>query len=552
VKKQWLQYRAGLPAWAEYALALGAYCALGIWLLPQHVWFVNTDGISYLSLADHWLSGRWAHAVNGYWSPLLVWLLVPMRGLCAGLDAHTAAHIVVLASGAGPVLALVALGRRLAWPTWVRGVGLVVGVGFVLAAALQAVLPDVLSAGLVLWAVLVAFGGRWGARRAVGVGLLCALAYYAKAYNFFAVGAAWAAALGLAVAARQGWAVGRWARAQGLPVAGVRPLLLFGGVWLGLCAPWVAALSAKYGGPTVSTAGGYNLTVMRHWEGKMFFEREGLFAPPHPHAVSAWEDVSLLADTLYPPQAFAHRHWQGVAQGVRLNLHRVAYWAWGYRLAWLLPGLLAVWAVAVLGGARARGRALLGAGLVGLYMGGYVLALFEDRYVYPVQWCLWLLGAWATWQLAGWLARPLRQAQWVQAAVWLVWLGAALPGLTLWTRHALATTRFQYIELHRAAAQYHQIGLPLQGQPLAATPGHYHAGLELAYLTHARYYGTPTGATPTEWLPQLRRHGVRWLAAWHGPVAGLQGRYACHPREEIWLYDLAAPLTLTDPPSPLP
>ncbi|MDV7402594.1 hypothetical protein RZS08_64830, partial [Arthrospira platensis SPKY1] len=38
---------------------------------------INPDGISYISLAKKYVSGDYTHAVNAYWSPLLVWMSIP-------------------------------------------------------------------------------------------------------------------------------------------------------------------------------------------------------------------------------------------------------------------------------------------------------------------------------------------------------------------------------------------------------------------------------------------------------------------------------------------
>jgi hypothetical protein len=53
------------------AIALGALRAWPAALNHS----MNEDGISYLDVADAYLRGDWAGAINGYWSPLYSWLL---------------------------------------------------------------------------------------------------------------------------------------------------------------------------------------------------------------------------------------------------------------------------------------------------------------------------------------------------------------------------------------------------------------------------------------------------------------------------------------------
>src|SRR6202142_3298772 len=44
-----------------------------------HAWVgrysMNPDGVSYLDVGDALVRRDWAHAVNGYWSPLYGWML---------------------------------------------------------------------------------------------------------------------------------------------------------------------------------------------------------------------------------------------------------------------------------------------------------------------------------------------------------------------------------------------------------------------------------------------------------------------------------------------
>ena len=53
-------------------LAAAALGAIHTWAARHNM---NADGMSYLDLADAWREGRWAEAINAYWSPLYSWLL---------------------------------------------------------------------------------------------------------------------------------------------------------------------------------------------------------------------------------------------------------------------------------------------------------------------------------------------------------------------------------------------------------------------------------------------------------------------------------------------
>jgi hypothetical protein len=59
-------------------LLLALFPATAVFLWDWLRWYVNNpDSFQYIQLAHHYSEGRWSEAVNGYWSPLIPWLLTP-------------------------------------------------------------------------------------------------------------------------------------------------------------------------------------------------------------------------------------------------------------------------------------------------------------------------------------------------------------------------------------------------------------------------------------------------------------------------------------------
>ncbi|MHC4720172.1 MAG: hypothetical protein ACYSYT_06835, partial [Planctomycetota bacterium] len=58
---------------------------LGGALVGHYRYQINPDGISYISVAQKYLAGDFAGAINGYWGPLYSWLLMPF--LYFGIEA---------------------------------------------------------------------------------------------------------------------------------------------------------------------------------------------------------------------------------------------------------------------------------------------------------------------------------------------------------------------------------------------------------------------------------------------------------------------------------
>ena len=58
---------------------------------------LNTDAIAYMRVAEYWSNGNFGLAVNGYWGPLLSWLMVPFLWL--GVEPLLAGKLSMLISG---------------------------------------------------------------------------------------------------------------------------------------------------------------------------------------------------------------------------------------------------------------------------------------------------------------------------------------------------------------------------------------------------------------------------------------------------------------------
>lgn len=256
-----------------------------IYYLPFYKYQVNPDATSYISIAQKYADLDYKHAVNGYWGPLLSWLLVPFIWL--HIEPLMAARIIALASSVGLLYVYWFLLRRYFVDkimSWLSLLGLA---GILMTWSLGAITPDVLFAFLLT--AEIAFLDR-AARRAnwqnsIALGLSVALLYFCKAfglYLFLAQLAVIAISIGLA---KQGF--GRVARLS------VRSLIIV----LILISPFVAAISVKYHHLTISTSGAYNYgTLAPETNGVPVHPTtvSGPYEPPNPTAFSAWEDPSFL------------------------------------------------------------------------------------------------------------------------------------------------------------------------------------------------------------------------------------------------------------------
>jgi len=262
---------------------------------------LNTDAIAYMRVAEYWSIGNIGFAVNGYWGPLLSWLMVPFLWL--GVEPLLAGKLAMLISTAtffhGSLFLVRSVGLRLTDELIVAWVLALTIPGWMS----DHMTPDLLVAGLMAFALGQAVSTDWLAnhKRAFGTGATWGLAYLAKAV---ALPVGLVVSVLLAVCWRLGQAENRreaWRRL---------------GVSLGLLAlvavPWITLLSLKYDKPTFSTSGPIAHALVG----------PGIDGPaPHPFGstinkpdigrVTAWEDPSRMDYDYWSPfssgENFSHQ-----------------------------------------------------------------------------------------------------------------------------------------------------------------------------------------------------------------------------------------------------
>ena len=172
-------FESKLRFWLRMALVVAYSLMLNSML--NNMQQMNTDAIAYMRVAEYWSSGNLGFAVNGYWGPMLSWLMVPFLWL--GVEPFLAGKLAMLISSAiffhGSLFLVRSVGLRLADELVVAWVLALTIPGWMS----SNVTPDLLVAGLMAFALGQAVSPDWLAnrRRALGTGATWGLAYFAKA-----------------------------------------------------------------------------------------------------------------------------------------------------------------------------------------------------------------------------------------------------------------------------------------------------------------------------------------------------------------------------------
>jgi len=244
--------------------------------------YPTSDGVSYMSLAQHWASGRFELALNGFWSPLLPLLLTPFA--LVGAPLLLSGQLVMIGTGLFAISRLKALMRALGFNT-VADDFLVIGATPLIAyASISLITPDVLMAALLLGYLVTMLDRSIESptQRGLRAGAWTGAAFLAKSYALpFVI-----AHLMISLLVRT---IRRADLRARLTYTSVTALTTAGIVLL-----WAVPLSIKYDTPTLATSAGYHIEVTEPGAPGNAFLWAGLLPPSNEFAISAWEDPAAL------------------------------------------------------------------------------------------------------------------------------------------------------------------------------------------------------------------------------------------------------------------
>jgi hypothetical protein len=265
--------------------AIILYFLLAILLYPHYQYQLNPDGISYMCIAKKYYLHDFSNAINGYWGPLLSWLMVPF--LAIGFTQIQAANVVLITIGLTVIIQANSLLKALNISLINRFVSMNILSILVIYFVFYVITPDLLFVSFTLFFVLKTLDSGLKYKKYAGVvfGLIGAGLYLTKNFGFPFFMASFFT-ISLIFYVRSG---NKSTRQKVLInyILGMFVFLLISGCWIYL-------LSHKYGKLTMSTTGDYNWALKGPFghDHPMFYA--GLLDPPNNTAICIWEDVSKV------------------------------------------------------------------------------------------------------------------------------------------------------------------------------------------------------------------------------------------------------------------
>ena len=260
---------------------LSFYALFFFLLLPGYKYIIDPDATGYIKIAERVAAGDYARSVNGLWSPLNAWLLVPF--LKAGVNAVMAAKYLNGIFSCCSIISVFFLLKKFVLHRYAE-FGIMISVSILLLhCTFNELFADLLLVLLLLIYLNVICSKNFIKNnfKIIACGLICAIGFYAKAYFLYFAVVHLAITFYILVKTTDKFNWRKWIISTSLAV-----VVLFA------CAiPWGFELKSKYEkGFTFSTAGKFNQT----WVLSAAYPQPAqLLEPPHyEDGCSFWDDPS--------------------------------------------------------------------------------------------------------------------------------------------------------------------------------------------------------------------------------------------------------------------
>ncbi len=350
---------------------------------PFYRYAFDGDSVAYLTIARRWANGDYANAVNGLWSPLHGWIVAWFVKM--GKEPYTWALYTNAFAAAGCLAGTAGLFKRFGLEPlyhWVLLPALSIVLVYCTYFQVFADLWEYFLLLIYLNMVLIpSFSKRWGLWLLLG--LVAALAYFAKAYAFYFVVLHLPISLYLVQKEQGGFSGRGWMLPTGVVYA----------VMTAISFPWIQALHYKYGSWMLSTAGKLNSSWYLMARRTYKPELDRLLPPPYADSPTFWEDPW-----------FVEGHFFGMFDSAKLFIKQIL--RSGYTVfqalecySFISPFLLLIVAFGIAYLLGVKFKLKLGAAYKVLFWAmvinviGYLKVHMEARYVWLTLFCSLVIGA---------------------------------------------------------------------------------------------------------------------------------------------------------------
>ncbi|MEO0288248.1 MAG: hypothetical protein ABIN00_01210 [candidate division WOR-3 bacterium] len=262
-------------------LTLFIFSLTFFFLFPFFRYQINPDGISLINITKKYLTGNFKLAVNGYWSPLISFLLVPF--LVVFKEGIISFKILSYFIGLFSIYSFDRFLKNSGVKSNYRKIFLMIILPVVTTHfTLITITSDFITTTFFLFLLSFLVDENIFKQKYsfILVGFIGFLTYLAKTYGFFFF-------LGLLMILFLFNLIKK-------DFKNVKYFFLSGIVFIFLSSIWIIAISAKYGYPTLGTTGKFNYTVLTVDTLKLKEIYTHPLPPPDSFSTSFWDDPSYV------------------------------------------------------------------------------------------------------------------------------------------------------------------------------------------------------------------------------------------------------------------
>lgn len=471
---------------------------------------LTADSMLYFSIAEKYLNGDYGNAINGYWGPLLSWLLTPF--LYFGFSNVFAINALNLLLGIFTIIGTWILSYRFEISEKIRSIILIALCPIIL--RISVVQPmDFLLLCILVYYLCILFKSDYSNKMLHGLlcGLLGALAYLTKAYAFPFFITHFLIMNILHYFRNSSNAVRKNILKNAL--AGFILFFLVSGIW-------IMTISNKYGYYTFSTMrkANFNAPGPEAMGGGLEFGlpifKEGFFEPPNETAFVVWEDPSYIEGKKWSPW----ESWSYFKHFIRLCLKNIAEGLLIFEsFSTLSIAIIIAYILSFCAQPRdkllSRGDLLYPLVTIALFTGGYILFHFEQRYLWLSNILLLLMGGHILYEL---LQKDFFKNNFRQSILTIFFI---VSFIFTPSRHVLQASKGNMDQdmyyMSTDLKQYNIKGNIASNREYVPVHDAWHKTFRLAYWLNSRYYGQAKANISDEEIGnELKKYGINYYFFW--------------------------------------
>lgn len=479
------------------------YLTIGVLIVQNYLYTIQTDTISYIHIAQHYIDGRFFYAVNGYWSPLFSWLLIPFLMVCQGkLQVLFSIKLLSLIIGCFTFIGVYLLADKLEFSIKLKALTFTTLIPLTLYFAFSKSTTDLLVLSLLLFYINFLIDNKYlnNLRMGLLTGIFGALAFLSKSYVFF-----------FFIVHFLVVNIDYWMKFKKNRKIITKNFILGLIIFLAISGIWVALISDKYDKLTIGTAGTFNYDIYGPESPGIPVYYEGLMKPYDQYATSVWDDPSYIKVKDWSPfSSFSNFDYQ--LQVMVYETFEIFKIIEAFSVLSIFIIILALFLI-FKSNNDSKNKLTLITLTIFIYLAGYSLIFVEIRYLWFIDILLLFLGILSI--------KVLSEDYSIKKSLSMILVFLVCWSFVLYPLFSLNDISDNGKEIYNLAENLKKQGI--QGNNIAASSIDWRDTVILSYYLDAKYYGLTKTSSGKEISEELKRNDIKYYIWWRKEPIDIPG-----------------------------